>query len=516
MRTIAFSHLYFTTMTSVFCLSAIFVFCLLHCIYSQKVVELDGSNFQKAIAENTMVLVDFYAPWCGHCKTLRPVLDRVAAQLAEQQIQCVIAAFDVSTEENEAFLQSEQIDLLGFPSLFLYKYGQKLSEYTGNRVEQDILSFLKSKSLPVAMRIQSYSEIEPLITSLEHNKYTQASGKSSVSTVNQDVVSNKDNHILAIVVGFFPSSSSDPTGSSNNSNLFMNIAMHFDLGLFFVTDSTELLNQFGIVEDSIVVFTSDKQHFKEKTISFTDKRSFSSCVASITSSDVEAAVDQEKVCRSASLVSEESIKRQILLECLPTVIPYSQDTQPLISSLPTKEHVLLFFNRTLEKHAAFVDLVESIGRVHLNNLLCIEVDVAEYQLYSFFNIRVDDLPQLVIVDMSDESDMKKYALSSYLQALHPPVVADDLPATSAVGAAQTTSAAASTLNKKPKPVVPVATSPLILTSTLQEIEDFIDKYVAGQLERSLLSEDIASLAASNANMAVTHVENIASLNFEEK
>lgn len=492
-----FLQYYLTTMKTVY-LCLVVALSVLCCCWCHKVIELDASTFQKTIAENSMVLVDFYAPWCGHCKTLRPILDRVAAQLTEQHIPCLIVAFDASSEENEVFLQNEQIDLVGFPSLILFKYGQKLSEYTGNRVESDLLAFLRSKSLPVATRIESYSEIEPLILSLEHNKYNQAS-KNGGAVIN-DVVNNRDNHILAIVLGLFPaSSSSDVASSSNNSNLFMNIAMHFDLGLFFVSDNVELLSQFGIVEDSIVVFTSDKQHFKQRIIPFVDKTSYNLCVSQIKSSDLEGAVGLERSCQTASIVSEESIKRQILLECLPTVIPYSRETQPLISALPTKEHVLLFFNKSLERHVTFADQIESIERIHASNLLCIEVDIAEYQLFSFFNIRMDDLPQLVIVNMTDESDMKKYALAPYLQALHS--VETD---------------ASGTTSKKATPVQPSATSHLILAATRDEIEGFIDQYVAHQLERSLLSEDVSALTAMNANMVHTHVENIASKNFKEK
>ncbi|KAG6699267.1 hypothetical protein I3842_08G059600 [Carya illinoinensis] len=43
-----------------------------------KVLELDESNFDLAISAFDFILVDFYAPWCGHCKRLSPQLDEAA------------------------------------------------------------------------------------------------------------------------------------------------------------------------------------------------------------------------------------------------------------------------------------------------------------------------------------------------------------------------------------------------------------------------------------------------------
>ncbi|KAE8701649.1 Protein disulfide isomerase-like 5-2 [Hibiscus syriacus] len=56
-----------------------------------KVLELDESNFDSAISSFAYILVDFYAPWCGHCKRLSPQLDEAAPLLAGLKEPIVIA-----------------------------------------------------------------------------------------------------------------------------------------------------------------------------------------------------------------------------------------------------------------------------------------------------------------------------------------------------------------------------------------------------------------------------------------
>ncbi|PKI32219.1 hypothetical protein CRG98_047390 [Punica granatum] len=59
-----------------------------------KVLELDESNLDTAIASFDYILVDFYAPWCGHCKRLSPELDAAAPVLAGLKQPVVIAKVD--------------------------------------------------------------------------------------------------------------------------------------------------------------------------------------------------------------------------------------------------------------------------------------------------------------------------------------------------------------------------------------------------------------------------------------
>merc|ERR1712072_82472 len=86
------------------------------------------------------VLVEFYAPWCGHCKELAPRYEAVATKLKSTS---TILVAKVNAEANE--IEDVQVD--GFPTIKLWPAGKKHEpvDYQGERTTEAILSWLQGE-----------------------------------------------------------------------------------------------------------------------------------------------------------------------------------------------------------------------------------------------------------------------------------------------------------------------------------------------------------------------------------
>ena len=92
------------------------------------VLVLTGQNFSSVAMETGLVLVEFYAPWCGHCKRLAPEYQRAAGRLREIRAPCSLAKIDATVETDLATLYGVK----GYPTLLLFRHGDH-KEYSGGR-----------------------------------------------------------------------------------------------------------------------------------------------------------------------------------------------------------------------------------------------------------------------------------------------------------------------------------------------------------------------------------------------
>merc|ERR1711962_89401 len=107
---------------------------------SQAVVRLslvDG-DFNPQMKRGETTFVKFFAPWCGHCKTLAPTWELPSTKFANK-----VKVAEVDCTKNQALCQRFRID--GYPTLMLFKDGQPVEQYSGGRDIKTLSNYLEKK-----------------------------------------------------------------------------------------------------------------------------------------------------------------------------------------------------------------------------------------------------------------------------------------------------------------------------------------------------------------------------------
>ncbi|RID73895.1 hypothetical protein BRARA_B01020 [Brassica rapa] len=122
------------------------------------VVVIKERNFTDVIENNEYVMVEFYAPWCGHCQSLAPEYAAAATELKGDGV--VLAKID-ATVENEL---AHQYSVQGFPTILFFVDGEhKL--YTGGRTKETIVTWVKKKIGPSVYNLTMLDDAEKVLTS---------------------------------------------------------------------------------------------------------------------------------------------------------------------------------------------------------------------------------------------------------------------------------------------------------------------------------------------------------------
>ncbi|MFA7184287.1 MAG: thioredoxin [Victivallales bacterium] len=101
-----------------------------------EVKHLTSDNFEE-IASKGLVLVDFWATWCGPCRMLGPILDQVAAEMGDD---AVVAKVNIEEEQDLA----AKFGVRSIPALFVMKDGQIVENFVGLRDKTTLVNALKS------------------------------------------------------------------------------------------------------------------------------------------------------------------------------------------------------------------------------------------------------------------------------------------------------------------------------------------------------------------------------------
>ena len=130
---------------------------------NEAIVEVTPENAQQVLIEESRqrpVLVDFWADWCEPCKTLMPMLEKLAVEYAGQFLLA-----KVNADEHQAM--AAQLQVRSLPTVMLFKDGQPVDGFSGAQPEVEVRKLL-DKYLPKPWDVQ-FSEAQALIAQSDWN-----------------------------------------------------------------------------------------------------------------------------------------------------------------------------------------------------------------------------------------------------------------------------------------------------------------------------------------------------------
>ncbi|XP_008554924.1 protein disulfide-isomerase [Microplitis demolitor] len=178
------------------------------------VLVITKDNFEQAVKDHSYILIEFYAPWCGHCKALAPEYAKAAKALEEEGSKIKLGKVDATIESELA----EKNGVRGYPTLKFYRNGSPI-DYSGGRQADDIVSWLSKKTGPPAKDLPSVDEAKALIDA-------------------SDVV----------VIGFFKNPESE------DAKVFMDVAQSIDEQVFGISSDDKVFDEYEAKDGTVILF----------------------------------------------------------------------------------------------------------------------------------------------------------------------------------------------------------------------------------------------------------------------
>lgn len=94
-------------------------------------------NYTQLINSNSVVLVEFYATWCPHCKKMMPIVEQI-----KELLSGVVEIYQLDIDQNQEV--ADEADVNSVPTFLLYKNGKEIWRQSGEMEAQMLLSYIQS------------------------------------------------------------------------------------------------------------------------------------------------------------------------------------------------------------------------------------------------------------------------------------------------------------------------------------------------------------------------------------
>lgn len=129
-------------------------------VSASDVLELGDADFDSKLADLDTALVMFYAPWCGHCKKIKPEFDKASGDLLANDPPVSLVKVDCTEAGKDT---CGRFEVRGYPTLKIFRNGELSADYNGPREAAGITKFMKSQVGPASKEISTVAEADAIL-----------------------------------------------------------------------------------------------------------------------------------------------------------------------------------------------------------------------------------------------------------------------------------------------------------------------------------------------------------------
>lgn len=137
---------------------------LVSSVLCSDVLELHDSDFDSQVSEHDVALVEFFAPWCGHCKRLAPEYEKAATELKKNDPPVALAKVDCTESGKDT---CGKYGVSGYPTLKIFRNGQFSQEYNGPREAIGIVKHMQSQVGPSTKDLKVPGDLDNFLSKPE-------------------------------------------------------------------------------------------------------------------------------------------------------------------------------------------------------------------------------------------------------------------------------------------------------------------------------------------------------------